>query len=98
MANDKNKDVKKKVAQKGVEAKAVQKKPAAVKAAKADKIGHKQIKVTQVRSGIASLASQKGTLKGLGLRGMNSVSVLEDTASVRGMITKVRHLVKFETL
>jgi large subunit ribosomal protein L30 len=86
MANDKNKDVKKKVAPKGS------------KVAKADKTGHKQIKITQIRSGIASLASQKGTLKGLGLRGMNSFSVLEDTASVRGMIAKVGHLVKFETL
>ena len=71
---------------------------AAPKGVKADKVGHKQLKVTQMRSAIGNPADQQGTLKGLGLRKIRGVSFLEDTASVRGMIAKVGHLVKFEKL
>ena len=38
--------------------------------------------------------SHRATVRGLGLRRMNSVSTLEDTPSVRGMINKVSYLVK----
>ena len=68
------------------------------KEAKADKATGKQLKVTQIRSVIGNPEDQRGTLRGLGLRKINSVSFLEDTASVRGMITKVGHLIKFEIL
>ncbi|MBR2034157.1 MAG: 50S ribosomal protein L30 [Alphaproteobacteria bacterium] len=56
----------------------------------------KTIKVTQIKSSIGHPASQKATLIGLGLNKMNKTSELEDTASVRGMIRKVAHLVKVE--
>lgn len=52
-----------------------------------------RIKVKQVRSGIGYTQRQRATLLGLGLRRINHVVELEDTASVRGMISKVSHLV-----
>lgn len=52
------------------------------------------IKVQLVRSVISTEKSQRATVRGLGLRRMNSVAELEDTPSVRGMIFKVKHLVK----
>lgn len=56
----------------------------------------KTIKVTQIKSSIGHTEAQKATLIGLGLNKMNRTSELEDTASVRGMIRKVAHLVKVE--
>jgi len=55
-----------------------------------------KIKVTQTGSPIGRKKDQRQTLVGLGLDKMHKSSILEDTASVRGMITKVQHLVKFE--
>ena len=49
--------------------------------------------IKQVRSAIGFDQRQRATLRGLGLRGVNRVSNLEDTPSVRGMIEKVKHLV-----
>lgn len=54
----------------------------------------KTIKVTLVKSLIGTRGSHRATVKGLGLRRINSFSVLEDTPSVRGMINKVSYLVK----
>ncbi len=56
----------------------------------------KTIKVTQVVSPIGKPKDQRATLIGLGLNKMNRTVVLEDTPSVRGMISKVSHLVKVE--
>lgn len=56
----------------------------------------KTIKVTQIGSPIGRTKDQRATLVGLGLNKMHRVSVLEDTPSVRGMITKVHHLVRIE--
>lgn len=53
----------------------------------------KTVKVTQVRSGAGRPKDQIATLKGLGLGKVNRSKVLEDTASVRGMINKVAHLI-----
>ncbi len=39
---------------------------------------------------------QRATLVGLGLNKMHRTRELEDTPSVRGMIAKVRHLVRVE--
>ena len=55
-----------------------------------------KIKVTQIRSKIGVRANQKACLSGLGLRKINSFSVLENTSAVRGMIRKVSHLVRIE--
>ncbi len=54
------------------------------------------IKVTQIGSPIGRKADQRATLIGLGLNKINRSRELEDTPSVRGMINKVRHLVRVE--
>ena len=54
----------------------------------------KTVKVTLVKSPIGTKADHRATLRGLGLRKLNSVSVLEDTPAVRGMINKVAYLVR----
>ena len=56
-----------------------------------------KIKVTQIRSKIGSDMNQKCCLSGLGLKKINSFSILENSPEVRGMIRKVNHLVKVET-
>ena len=56
----------------------------------------RQIRVTQVRSGIGGTRRQRETLKSLGLRKIRQSVVREDNASVRGMIAKVTHLVTVE--
>lgn len=53
----------------------------------------KQIKVTLVRSVIGTLQAHRDTVRGLGLRKVNSSRVLVDTPEVRGMIRKVDYLV-----
>ena len=50
--------------------------------------------VKLVRSIAGTRESHRATVRGLGLRKLNSTSTLEDTPSVRGMITKVQYLVK----
>ena len=54
----------------------------------------KKIKVKLVHSGIASIPRHRETIKGLGLRKLQSERVLLDTPEVRGMLAKVSHLVK----
>ena len=54
----------------------------------------KTINVQLIRSLIGHQKKIADTVKGLGLRKINSVKELEDTASVRGMVKKVSHLVK----
>ena len=54
------------------------------------------IKVVQIRSAIGREGSQRKTLIGLGLSKIGRVRELEDTPAVRGMINKVKHLVRFE--
>lgn len=56
----------------------------------------KTVKVTLVKSPIGTKVDHRATLRGLGLRKLNSVSVLEDTPAVRGMINKVAYLVRAE--
>ena len=53
-----------------------------------------KIKVQLVRSPIGTKESHRATVRGMGLRGVNSVSELEDTPAVRGMINKISYLVK----
>ena len=53
----------------------------------------KTVTVKLVRSTIGTKQSHRDTVRGLGLRGLNSESVLEDTPAVRGMINKVAYLV-----
>ena len=52
------------------------------------------VKVQLVRSPIGTKESHRATVRGLGLRKLNSVSELQDSPSVRGMIIKIAYLVK----
>ena len=54
----------------------------------------KTVKVQLVKSLIGTRESHRATVRGRGLRRLNSVSVLQDTPAVRGMINKVSYLVK----
>ncbi|MBC3907562.1 MULTISPECIES: 50S ribosomal protein L30 [Undibacterium] len=54
----------------------------------------KTVKVQLVKGLIGTRQDHRATVRGLGLRRVNSVSELEDTPSVRGMINKVSYLVK----
>ncbi|VFR23686.1 LSU ribosomal protein L30p (L7e) [plant metagenome] len=56
-------------------------------------MAQKQIKVTLVRSVIGTKQDHRDTVRGLGLRRVNSTKVLVDTPEVRGMIRKVDYLV-----
>lgn len=55
-----------------------------------------KIRVTWIKSGIGYEKSQRRTLAALGFHRLNQSVVHEDTNSLRGMINKVRHLVKVE--
>src|SRR5690349_12927504 len=54
------------------------------------------LKVELVKSGIGFDRTQKATLYGLGLRKRHSVVEVKDTPAARGMIYKVRHLVRVQ--
>ena len=54
----------------------------------------KKIKVKLVKSLIGTKQSHRATVRGLGLRRLNSSAELQDTPAVRGMINKVAYLVK----
>jgi large subunit ribosomal protein L30 len=56
----------------------------------------KTVRVTQIGSPIRRPKDQRQTLIGLGLNKMHRTRELEDTPSVRGMIDKVKHLVRVE--
>ncbi len=51
-------------------------------------------KIKLVKGLIGTKESHRATVRGLGLRKLNSESTLEDTPAVRGMINKVAYLVK----
>ena len=54
------------------------------------------MRITWVRSAIGHPKDQKLTISSLGLRRLNQTVVHRDSPSVRGMVQKVRHLVKVE--
>jgi large subunit ribosomal protein L30 len=58
----------------------------------------KQVKVTLVKSPAGTSYRHRATVRGLGLRRLNSSRILEDTPAVRGMVFKVNYLVKAETV
>lgn len=60
------------------------------------KVKTKEVIVTQVGSPIRRIERQWATLRGLGLGKIGRTRSLEDTPAVRGMIEKVKHLVKVE--
>ena len=54
----------------------------------------KTLTVKLVKSVAGTRQSHRDTVRGLGLRRIDSQKVLEDTPAVRGMINKVAYLVK----
>ena len=58
--------------------------------------GAKKIKVRQIASAARRKHDQHETLIGLGLNRIDRVAELPDTPATRGMIAKVRHLVRVE--
>jgi len=56
----------------------------------------KKLRVTLVKSPIGNQQNHKRTVKALGLKHMHMTITHPDNPSVRGMITKVIHLVKVE--
>lgn len=56
----------------------------------------KKLKITQIKSGIGYARRTKDTLRALGIRRMHQTVVKPDNPAVRGMIVRVRHLVKVE--
>ncbi len=69
---------------------------AAKKTVAAEAPAKKTVKVTQIGSSIGRPKDQGATLVGLGLNKLHRTRELEDTPSVRGMIDKVRHLLRVE--
>ena len=57
----------------------------------------KLLKITLVRSPIGNTERHKATLRALGLRKIGSIVEQKDTLAVRGMLSKVNHLVTVET-
>jgi large subunit ribosomal protein L30 len=59
-------------------------------------VSDKQLRVKLVKSPIGYDRRQRATLRGLGLRRMQQTVEVADQPAIRGMINKVRHLVKVE--
>ena len=55
-----------------------------------------KLRITWVKSGIGYAEIQKRTLKALGFHRLNQSVTHNDCASVRGMIKRVKHLIKVE--
>ena len=56
------------------------------------------LRITLVRSTIGRPADQGRTVASLGLRKLNATVERPNNASIRGMVTKIRHLVRVEEL
>ena len=55
-----------------------------------------KLRITWVKSGIGYKRDQRRTLKALGFHRLNESVIHDDNRSIRGMINKLRHLVKVE--
>jgi len=56
----------------------------------------KTLKITQIRSGIGLPRDQRATVRALGIKRMHQTVEQLDTPVIRGMVFKVKHLVKVE--
>jgi large subunit ribosomal protein L30 len=54
------------------------------------------LKITLVKSMIGRPEKQRKVLRGMGLTKLNKTVELKDTASIRGMVNAVSHLVNLE--
>ena len=55
-----------------------------------------KLTITQVRSAVSRVKKQQGTIRALGLKRVGDSVTHEDTPIIRGMITKVSHLITVE--
>lgn len=62
------------------------------------KAAPKTLKVTQIKSVIGCPQDQRGTVRALGLHRINDTVVHTESAVIRGMIFKVKHLVTVEEI
>jgi large subunit ribosomal protein L30 len=58
----------------------------------------RRLRIRLVRSVVGRPKKQREVVKGLGLRRMNSDVVRKDCPEIRGMISKIPHLVSVEVL
>jgi large subunit ribosomal protein L30 len=58
----------------------------------------KKLRIRQTRSAIPRDGTQKRTVRALGFRRLHQVIVVNDTPQIRGMVTKVRHLLEVEEI
>ena len=56
----------------------------------------KELKITQIKSAIGYEKSQKETIRSLGIKKLHQTVYHKDTPQIRGMVQKVRHLLKVE--
>ncbi len=56
------------------------------------------LRITWVKSSIGYSRRQKDTIRALGLRRLGDVVEQADTPVIRGMVTKVSHLVRVEEI
>ena len=57
-----------------------------------------KLKITLVKSPIGAIPKQRATVEALGLKKLYKTVEMPDNDAVRGMIQKVRHLVKVEKI
>ena len=57
-----------------------------------------KLKITQTRSTIACLKNQIATIEALGLHRIGHTVIHKDNPAIRGMIFKVKHMVKVEEI
>lgn len=58
----------------------------------------KKLRITQIRSDVGREKSQGITVRTLGIKRLHHSVVQNDTPQIRGMIAKVRHLVRVEEI
>jgi large subunit ribosomal protein L30 len=56
----------------------------------------RKLRIRQIRSASGKEASQKATVKALGIRRLHQIVEHIDTPQIRGMIFKIRHLLEVE--
>lgn len=56
----------------------------------------RELKITQIKSAIGYEKSQKETVRSLGIKKLYQSVYHQDTPQIRGMIMKIRHLLKVE--
>lgn len=61
-------------------------------------MAEKRLKITQIKSGIGFPLTQKRTVRALGLKRLHDTVEQADTPAVRGMVFKVKHLLRVEEI